>query len=399
MADEAKGERIGPYRTLDAWRGVAALAVVLFHWGEMVVYSSHSLASYPLYQAFRYGYLGVQIFFVISGYCIAAAAVANVRRSEGAVTFMKARVRRIYPTYWAGLVLTLAFYYVGYLLVRLGALHPNIYTQADPLTASPFFYLTNLSLTMVWLRQPELLAVAWTLSYEMAFYVIFAVLLGLLSAAGKARHLLTTLHGLTILSLVWLIVSPSSAVFPLNMWPQFGLGIIVYDLAANPKRPLPKALAAVTYALLILFVTRYDLIWTMGQPQRLTFLVAAGFALLLAVLYRFDQQISSTWIVKRIAFCGTFSFSLYLTQVVSLRILNQATAALHFPASLHLLLLPVAIAFSVAAAYGFFLLFERPLLKRGKSRELPLPPNVPGSQAMAGDARTESTRLRKETAS
>lgn len=85
------------FHSIDILRGLAALWVALFH-------------SLPTY-AYTYGtsrigdYVvdmivncrGVEMFFVISGYCISCSAFKN---RESPVIFLKQRIRRIYPTYW-----------------------------------------------------------------------------------------------------------------------------------------------------------------------------------------------------------------------------------------------------------------------------------------------------------
>src|SRR5689334_17881239 len=98
MRDE-KPPKLAPYRMLDAWRGVASLAVVAFHWAEIATRRAAALDMNPLYAVSHYGALGVQIFFVISGFCIANAGMATLRRGEPLGTYARARIRRIYPTY------------------------------------------------------------------------------------------------------------------------------------------------------------------------------------------------------------------------------------------------------------------------------------------------------------
>src|ERR1700734_548217 len=81
---------------LDAFRGLAALAVVIHH---VIGSQNHS---------FQFGQPAVMVFFVISGYCIASAADACQRRGLGFLQFMWRRVRRIYPPYLLSLVFWIA---------------------------------------------------------------------------------------------------------------------------------------------------------------------------------------------------------------------------------------------------------------------------------------------------
>src|SRR5262245_33018994 len=96
------------YRTLDIWRGVACLLVLLIH-------ATRNLESIPLpigkwwsdagqvvVQCFSWICAnGVPIFFVISGYCISATADATWRKPRPSANYFKRRFRRIYPPYWA----------------------------------------------------------------------------------------------------------------------------------------------------------------------------------------------------------------------------------------------------------------------------------------------------------
>ena len=82
------GSTIYPFRyeIIDGIRGLAALAVVLHH-----------------LQVIGIGPYAVIVFFVISGYCIAASVDSTRRKGQGPLTFLARRLWRIYPTYWAAL--------------------------------------------------------------------------------------------------------------------------------------------------------------------------------------------------------------------------------------------------------------------------------------------------------
>src|SRR4051812_49384088 len=92
---------------LDAWRGLAALSVLLFHSVNTLVGPGQSW----LTDALRQGWAGVYVFFPISGYCILAASHSRANASVG--LFLKRRWRRIFPTYWASVlvavIVTVAF--------------------------------------------------------------------------------------------------------------------------------------------------------------------------------------------------------------------------------------------------------------------------------------------------
>jgi peptidoglycan/LPS O-acetylase OafA/YrhL len=107
------------YDSLDLWRGLACLLVVVFHttYGDTVTYASkQSLADHGgrtvewLLAFTGEFWVGVPVFFVISGYCIAASADSSRRKPHAAGRFFVRRFRRIYPPLWvflAGCVLAI----------------------------------------------------------------------------------------------------------------------------------------------------------------------------------------------------------------------------------------------------------------------------------------------------
>jgi len=115
---KSEGRKLGRALSLDAMRGVAALVVVLYHaLGVAPQTAFHgwqwwlpTVAAYVVH----FGYAGVYLFFVISGFCIhlhwARARAAGVEQPIIKFSaFWKRRVRRLYPPYLAALVLYLVY--------------------------------------------------------------------------------------------------------------------------------------------------------------------------------------------------------------------------------------------------------------------------------------------------
>src|SRR5258708_21251359 len=99
---------------IDALRGLAALGVVLYHAVDVSRGAPQNFLRWPLlflYSLTSFGYVGVFLFFVISGFCIhlqwarsrAAGKVPEIRFGS----FWKRRVRRLYPAYLIALALYL----------------------------------------------------------------------------------------------------------------------------------------------------------------------------------------------------------------------------------------------------------------------------------------------------
>lgn len=148
------------FHNLQILRGVACLAVVVFH----VATAEAWLGQYfsPLWLVMWVGYAGVDLFFVLSGFVIATAIRPDVGRPARLPRYLFRRAWRVYPTYWVIFALV---------AVVLGSF------AAEPVVAP--FPSVELRNTLLLLPEPfacKVLGVVWTLWYEVAFYAVLAVL-------------------------------------------------------------------------------------------------------------------------------------------------------------------------------------------------------------------------------
>lgn len=186
------------FQELDVFRGVAAFAVMLFHFSSRypTVYSPHI----ELGWSFEYGHYGVQLFFMISGFVI----FLTLSRCKTASDFIVSRVSRLFPAYWAALLLTAA---VGFLWPL-----PDQHYSVSQL-------LINVSMLQSYLYVPSIDGVYWTLSYELGFYAVMLALY----LFGVVRHV----HAIV---LIWLIAATVNWILPLPFRLQL--------LAVLPYAPL-----------------------------------------------------------------------------------------------------------------------------------------------------------------
>lgn len=165
---------------LDLLRFIAALAVLFYHY----TFASNRMMGTPYFGIdvlTRYGYLGVDAFFMISGYVVLMSSMHKTPKY-----FVISRFTRLYPAYWICCPLTFAFLYFG-----------NIHLQGSgPIT----FKLLAVNLTMFqeFLGKENLNGVFWTLTYELGFYFIIL----LLSAFKLWENLL-------VIILIWLLYTLS----------------------------------------------------------------------------------------------------------------------------------------------------------------------------------------------
>src|SRR5438552_7308081 len=110
----------------------------------------------------QWGWLGVHVFFAISGWCITERIATTIDRGEGTGMFLIERLLRIFPTYWAAIAATL--------LIRLMA---SVFNTAAPSTIFPAGirgWLGTLLLMDPYIGTIAYLTVSWSLVYELGFY-------------------------------------------------------------------------------------------------------------------------------------------------------------------------------------------------------------------------------------
>lgn len=138
------------YHLLDHWRGFAALWVLIFHANR----GKPDLLPDWLGGFVNHGWLGVHVFFVISGFCITERAAREYRQRGTARHFTLDRLWRIYPTYWAALGVTLLLNLAGALVKGQSVLAPAV------LPAGPGQWFAAGLAIEPWLAQPTYLLVA-----------------------------------------------------------------------------------------------------------------------------------------------------------------------------------------------------------------------------------------------
>lgn len=168
---------------LDAGRAAAALAVLFEH---VLSLQFPSYAHFSLH-TFNFGVFGVLLFFLISGYIIPV----SLERSGSLKRFWVGRVFRLFPLYLSVLAAALLLW-----KTRLFHLSPAFVARM------PVSILVNLTMLQEMVRIPHALALFWTLSYEMLFYVLCSALflLGL-----NRRTLLICWTGVVLLASINLL--------------------------------------------------------------------------------------------------------------------------------------------------------------------------------------------------
>jgi peptidoglycan/LPS O-acetylase OafA/YrhL len=175
------GDAAGRFARVDQVRGFAALIVVICHMSVSAYVGAPNLGERPLPWLgllLGFGYLGVPLFFVVSGFCIhwpqARARHDGRADAPGWRAFFQRRFWRLYPAYFASLfVASLGLAAMRFMEYRAKGwplpLPDHFYEQA--------FGINEIGYNAVFLlpffeRARELNSVLWTLVFEVQFYLL-----------------------------------------------------------------------------------------------------------------------------------------------------------------------------------------------------------------------------------
>jgi len=176
---------------IDLFRFVAALSVVLFHFmfrgNEHVIHKMSLVGFSDIGDYFKYGYLGVDLFFIISGFVISLSI-----RSFDLGKFVKSRFLRLYPAYWFCVTLTSLI-----VVIWGGSIFSVSFNQ----------YLVNMTMFNGFVGVEHIDGVYWSLMEELKFYFIIAFFLIL----RKIKK-----FDLNVVIVLWLMLSILSVFIDFN---------------------------------------------------------------------------------------------------------------------------------------------------------------------------------------
>jgi peptidoglycan/LPS O-acetylase OafA/YrhL len=189
---------------LQMLRGIAAMAVVLFHlfiifWVSNdivqtvcptpIVHYTHPwlMAVKNLFDFLHLnvGAFGVALFFLISGFVIPISLEKQSTRN-----FLIQRFFRIYPTYWIGMLVT-----AGFLAISAYYLHQPVFYNLQELLINATLFLRR------WVEAPSIDGINWTLEVEIGFYVLMALFTQFFSTQ-KLKHLVILPIVLSLFSVI-----------------------------------------------------------------------------------------------------------------------------------------------------------------------------------------------------
>ncbi len=323
-------------------RGIAALAVVVHHVLEEIRVSATGRLV-PEWIVVG-GASGVDIFFVISGFIMLYVSFPPDRPAARPLKFLARRATRIYPFYWVCCLLVIALGAIGFFSSK----------DFSPGTVAYAFALLPFS---------SLLVVSWTLSYELFFYLVFAI--GLLSrspmwSAAAATVMLIGLFGISLM-----VIPPGTALRfladPIVFEFVLGLFVGLAYLRFRERMVMPLWVGMIGLAVMMISPALVDLNHTGGLDGWSRFL-CWGLPSVLVIMAALRYEKPSGAAGRMGEFVGDASYAIYLTHPFAL--VAYAWSLERFLSSVPIALSAVMVVLcALAGGMLAHVLVEKPMLK------------------------------------
>lgn len=325
--------------SLELLRGAAAFAVALPH---MLLFA---LPGNPLLESTAA--LGVEVFFVLSGYVLAPQLLQCLRNLNDVPIFLARRWLRTIPLYWLALICASLVY------GELGSRDFWLYA----------FYVQNI----FWQESSvDYYSIAWSLSVEEWFYVTFPLILIIFSPILPRDQ-----RGVAIVAILFVLAAFAARVaFPAENWGSdirrvvaFRLDSIAWGVLLQLSAARLRTTAAGTLTLLLIALSATALyaiaVGSHLAEQAFPF-VASGFgiALILTALSREDALVRRPHLVWFATWAGRISYSTYLFHLIAAELILAHIDNVRFTLKLPICLLAL-ISFCVICYW----MFERPILR------------------------------------
>lgn len=397
------------YAQLDGLRGLAILLVVIYHFG-LPHRDFHAPGAGWILELAQAGWMGVDLFFVLSGFLITGILLETREQPHYLKNFLGRRFLRIWPLYYLNLFL---------LLILLPAFLPSVPTQLQGMQEKQsWFWLYGAN----WLFAMEggfgttSGGYFWSLAVEEQFYLLWPLVV--LKLTGRA--LLRTSLALLCLSLVLRVALAglgvsTGSLYTMTFTHLDGLAIGSFlavatrstALSAQVRRLAPAAaLICLAGLLAVRFVDGDLLFWSKAMATfGYTFVAVLSGALLVFVMGSGRSSVLGRFFSSPVMTqCGKYSYALYLVHVpvagllfpLTFRLLEKFTGVTHYDVKFGIFL-AASFAVSFALSVLSWYVFERPILRLRRYFSYAEPAPAPAGPARPSQASTAEISRPVET--
>src|SRR5688500_3088585 len=324
-----------PLKFIQVLRGFAAIAVLLYHTGIYTnIYLGNSFFS------FEYGTLGVDFFFTLSGFIITYIHLKDIKERGSVTNFTGRRFIRVFPFYWLTLLAVIV-------------LDPSIFSGWK-------LFIGNILLFRLPMSEMPL-KVAWSLTFEILFYFIFALAI---AAGWKAARIMFAVW------LVLIIFSPTIQntfynVLVTNLNIEFLFGCFAAYVFIEKTPPLKASVFFAGLIFLAVFIIvctawrgfdRFNIIFTTLIGATSGWVVLHAALLDKAQRYRY-------FALPVLVLAGDASYAIYLTHTVYMPYLfkafNQLTDTYHMNHLVQSMIVMLIIFLSISIGMLIHLVIEK----------------------------------------
>ena len=313
---------------LDSLRGIAALAVVFYHY----TYKFRDNFTHVFSDKFdlSYGHYGVQLFFIISGFVI----FLTISKSRSGFDFLYKRFTRLFPTYWVCMT-------ISFLVVNFIGRIPDI--KSDYLE-----YFINLTMIQGIFRVKSIDGAYWSLLPELLFYFIMVVIFQM-RLIKHIKYFGIFWLSLTVVKLFGWIPSQISTIMNLSFSSYFLSGILFYKIYTGDKAVLNNILILLSFLISCLL-------------NSFTLEIVIVNTLIFGSFYLFVFDKLSFLKNRFLVFLGTISYALYLLhQYIGYVVLEYLINYCHLK-GVYIIFIPMSV--SITLAWLVTMYIERPAITK-----------------------------------
>jgi peptidoglycan/LPS O-acetylase OafA/YrhL len=334
--------------SIETLRGIAAILVLLHHTTRIFVkdYNTEFLHGF-----FNPGYLGVDVFFVLSGFIIFYIHKSDIGKPDKLKPFVLKRVIRVYPVYWI-IALTLIPIYLA------------VPSFGEPHYSDPVYLIKSLLLIPQELQ--PILGVAWSLTHEMFFYLVFALLIFI-----KPKYTFPVVVSWMLITFVMLFINPFEEFLFINfIFSEYNIEFLLGCSVAYifSKRKISGSLP------LTIGIISFFTFWVLNEyfSFEISRIIMGGLPAALMILgcanLDFTRKPNISPIFK---YLGSASYSIYLTHPIFLAASVKIVGPLNLFNLLGIFTIPVIALLAIVAGCIFHSIIEKPILNYCRKRFLP----------------------------
>lgn len=336
-------------RPMEGLRGFAVFLVFLVHYVTLVrpwIAGESALISFSG-ALHAIGNTGVDLFFVLSGYLIYGSLISRPQRF---IRFMSRRVERIYP----------AFVAVFAVYVLLSFALPSESKIPAPAYEAMIYLAQNFLLLPGLFSIEPMITVAWSLSYEMFFYLAIPLVIALLRLRDWS-----TIGRVSFFSAVAAVTAAFCAVYGGHVrLIMFVSGILLHEAINSRSVPTPHSFLGLLALAFGLLATLLPTEGASGFALKVSILFASFFVLCLACFRDPFAWLPSAFSWTPLRWLGNMSYSYYLLHGLFLKAAFLALAVVlpiaNYGSWFFWALLPVMFALTLIPTSVLFLAVERP---------------------------------------